>query len=100
MAISSRELIESVLLGPTNDRRQLQESPILGDVWIAFAASPAAEASQERPRSGRPLPAGRLVPGEERAPAFFTAHPDLASKIRVVAEGKPHVIDLLDEVGF
>lgn len=42
MSISSRALVELVLLGPTSDRRQLQESPILGDVWIAFAAKPAA----------------------------------------------------------
>jgi hypothetical protein len=33
----SRSLVEHVLLGPTDDRRQLQDSPILGDVWIAFA---------------------------------------------------------------
>jgi serine protease AprX len=32
-----RSLVEYILLGPTNDRRQLQDSPILADVWIAFA---------------------------------------------------------------
>lgn len=42
MSVSSRALVELVLLGPTNDRRQLQDSPVLGDVWIAFAAKPAA----------------------------------------------------------
>jgi hypothetical protein len=42
MPVSSRALVELVLLGPMNDRRQLQDSPILGDVWIAFAARPAA----------------------------------------------------------
>ena len=42
MSVSSRALVELVLLGPTSDRRQLQDSPILGDVWIAFAAKPAA----------------------------------------------------------
>lgn len=41
MVVSSRALVELVLLGPTNDRRQLQDSPILGDVWIAFAGKPA-----------------------------------------------------------
>jgi serine protease AprX len=41
MAVSSRSMVELVLLGPTNDRRQLQDSPVLGDVWIAFAAKPA-----------------------------------------------------------
>jgi serine protease AprX len=29
-----------ILLGPTGDRRQLQDSPILGDVWIKYAANP------------------------------------------------------------
>src|SRR5688572_21485965 len=41
MSVSSRALVELVLLGPTSDRRQLQDSPVLGDVWIAFAAKPA-----------------------------------------------------------
>jgi serine protease AprX len=41
MAVKSRDLVELVLLGPTNDRRQLQDSPILGDVWIAYAEKPA-----------------------------------------------------------
>ena len=41
MTVSSRALVELVLLGPTNDRRQLQDSPILGDVWIAYAIKPA-----------------------------------------------------------
>jgi serine protease AprX len=41
MTVSSRALVELVLLGPTNDRRQLQDSPVLGDVWIAYALKPA-----------------------------------------------------------
>jgi serine protease AprX len=35
-----RSLVDYILLGPEDDRRQLQDSPILGDVWIAFAARP------------------------------------------------------------
>lgn len=31
-------IVEFVLLGPLDDRRQLQDSPILGDVWLAYAA--------------------------------------------------------------
>jgi serine protease AprX len=42
MPVTSRALVELVLLGPTNDRRQLQDSPVLGDVWIAYAVKPAA----------------------------------------------------------
>jgi serine protease AprX len=41
MTVSSRALVELVLLGPTDDRRQLQDSPVLGDVWIAYAMKPA-----------------------------------------------------------
>src|SRR5689334_18648721 len=37
-----RTLVEYVLLGPADDRRQLQDSPVLGDVWIAFAKQPGA----------------------------------------------------------
>jgi len=40
MPVSSRALIELVLLGPMNDRRQLQDSPVLGDVWLAYALNP------------------------------------------------------------
>ena len=35
-------LVDLVLLGPVDDRRQLQDSPILGDVWMAYAADPSA----------------------------------------------------------
>lgn len=41
MTVSSRALVELLLLGPTNDRRQLQDSPVLGDVWVAYAMKPA-----------------------------------------------------------
>lgn len=34
------ELVEHILLGPQNDRRVLQDSPLLGDVWAAFALDP------------------------------------------------------------
>lgn len=40
MPVTARDLVEFVLLGPTNDRRQLQDSPVLGDVWMAFATEP------------------------------------------------------------
>lgn len=42
MSISCRALVELVLLGPLNDRRQLQDSPVLGDVWMAYAVKPSA----------------------------------------------------------
>lgn len=37
-----RALVEFVLFGSEDDRRQLQDSPILGDVWMEFARNPAA----------------------------------------------------------
>jgi subtilisin family serine protease len=37
-----RPLVEFILLGPSDDRRQLQDSPILGDVWIEFSKQPAS----------------------------------------------------------
>ena len=49
MAVRARQvtpiparLVDLVLLGPADDRRQLQDSPILGDVWLAYAAEPLA----------------------------------------------------------
>ena len=35
-----RHLVEFALLGSMHDRRQLQDSPILGDVWLQFATAP------------------------------------------------------------
>ena len=35
--------MDLILLGPTGDRRQLQDSSILGDVWIKYAANPRKE---------------------------------------------------------
>jgi len=35
------KLVDFILLGPFGDRRQLQDSPILGDVWAYFGAEPA-----------------------------------------------------------
>ncbi|HSQ04160.1 MAG TPA: hypothetical protein VLN59_08995, partial [Burkholderiales bacterium] len=37
-----RTLVEFILLGPEDDRRQLQDSPLLGDVWVEFAKRPAS----------------------------------------------------------
>ena len=34
------ELVEHILLGPADDRRVLQDSPLLGDVWTAYASDP------------------------------------------------------------
>src|SRR5262245_4129868 len=34
-------LVEFILLGAVEDRRQMQDSPILGDVWIEFGKKPA-----------------------------------------------------------
>src|SRR5215204_2699383 len=42
MPVSSRAVVDFILLGPTHDRRQLQDSPVLGDVWAEFAEHPAA----------------------------------------------------------
>ena len=38
------DLVEHILLGPTDDRRVLQDSPVLGDVWLAYAADPGGRA--------------------------------------------------------
>ena len=37
-----RDLVNAILLGPAGDRRQLQDSPLLGDVWMAFAENPSS----------------------------------------------------------
>ncbi len=40
MAVSSRALVDLILLGTPESKRQLQDSPILGDVWAAYAVHP------------------------------------------------------------
>src|SRR5271166_6746384 len=37
-------LIEYILLGSGDSRRHLQESPILGDVWVRYAKEPTSAA--------------------------------------------------------
>ena len=39
-----RALIEYILLGSGDSRRQLQDSPILGDVWVRYAEQPTVPA--------------------------------------------------------
>ena len=39
-----RPLIEYILLGSGDSRRQLQDSPILGDVWVRYTEQPKAAA--------------------------------------------------------
>lgn len=38
--------------------------------------------------------------GEHSLAAFFAAHNEFAAKVRIVQQGQPHLIDLLDKVGF
>ena len=40
MAISSKALVEFILLGPVGDRRQWQDSTILGDMCMDYALEP------------------------------------------------------------
>lgn len=40
MLVIPTALVDLVLLGPADDRRQLQDSPVLGDVWVAYATAP------------------------------------------------------------
>jgi hypothetical protein len=39
-------------------------------------------------------------PEKHSLTAFFAAHQDFAKKVSIVEEDKPHVVDLLDKVGF
>ena len=39
-------------------------------------------------------------PKKHSLTAFFTEHKDFAKKVSIVEDGEPHVINLLDEVGF
>lgn len=39
-------------------------------------------------------------PKKHSLTAFFVAHQDFANKVSIVEEGNPHVINLLDKVGF
>jgi serine protease AprX len=68
VSVSSRTLVEYVLLGSTSDRRQVQDSPVLGDVWIAFAAKPAAQLDLLiTPQKTRPAgPVAKLIANEIR----------------------------------
>jgi serine protease AprX len=80
--VSSRSLVELVLLGPTFDRRQLQDTPILGDVWVAFASDPAA-AVDLLIAPYRPWPAGPVAAEIARRLRRPGVRPDPASEAHV-----------------
>src|SRR4051812_35809950 len=76
MPVTSRAVVEFILLGPTHDRRQLQDSPILGDVWAEFAGNPGAAVdlliSPDRTEAAGPVAstlAHRLQSADAPAPA-------------------------------
>lgn len=68
-----RLLVEFLLLGPENDRRQLQDSPILGDVWVEFARQPKQRLEllitphKEQAAADTAAALNRLVPGGPEA---------------------------------
>jgi len=74
-----RLLVEFILLGPEDDRRQLQDSPILADVWVEFA---------RQPKSRLEL---LITPNKEKA-AAETAH-ELNMRVRggPEAEDRPNI---------
>jgi hypothetical protein len=81
-----RALVEFVLLGPTHDRRQLQDSPILGDVWLAYAAEP--HKSQELlivPHRDQPAGAVALAIDERIQRDADEGVPDIAPLHGIVA---------------
>jgi len=39
-------------------------------------------------------------PKEHSLTSFFAAHKEFARKVSIVEDGEPHVINLLEEVGF
>ncbi|HEX8719618.1 MAG TPA: S8 family serine peptidase [Pyrinomonadaceae bacterium] len=43
MILIPSPLVEFILLGPSDDRRQLQDSPILGDVWVELGKNPSEQ---------------------------------------------------------
>jgi serine protease AprX len=80
-------LVEFVLLGPEDDRRQLQDSPILGDVWVAFARGPD-EPLDLLITPYMTLPAGRVATiVEDRFATLFgrRQNPDIAYLQGIIA---------------
>lgn len=70
-----RKLAEYILLGPTGDRRQLQDSPILGDVWMAFASESGPQELLITPHRTRPAGETAIIIDDEIA-ADRKAHPN------------------------
>src|SRR6187431_2137875 len=84
-----RALAEYVLLGPSHDRRQLQDSPILGDVWLEFAAQPdktlelLIEPHWDRPAGKVAFAIHGLIkrPAKEKGPDIAPLHGVVAARL-------------------
>lgn len=90
--------MEFVLLGPLHDRRQLQDSPILGDVWLAFAHAP--ERAHELlvvPHREVPASAVAITIDERVARSPFEEDADIAPLHGVVA-ARLHLLEVLTVV--
>jgi len=109
MPVSSRAAVDFILLGPTHDRRQLQDSyeihliyPV-EDIDEARRKDWATEQGKERGRQAK-NPGARIrpdwSPADNSLRAFFAAHPDMARRVRVVDADAAHVIDLLQPLGM
>jgi serine protease AprX len=69
------DLVEHILFGPEDDRRVLQDSPLLGDVWTAYALDPGVARDvlitphRQATAAGvaREIPKALKVHAEERA---------------------------------
>ena len=60
----------------------------------------AKERARRRTRNSRTPVRPNWSEKSNSLQAFFADHPELAKRVRFVEKGNPHVIDLLDKVGF
>ena len=76
-----RPLIEYILLGSGDSRRQLQDSPILGDVWVRYSEQPQAAAdlliTSHKDTNARDL-AKAIYDGIDERPSWADDDPAIA----------------------
>ena len=97
-----REALEMLLNARGNDDYTIHLTYPIEEIDAGRKDDWNKEQTKEKNRKKNPKKNVRpnWSPKKHSLTAFFTDHKDFAKKVSIVEEGKPHVINLLDTLGF
>lgn len=92
-----RETLEMMGELPRSSKFVIHLTYPIKDIDVERKKDWEKEQSKSRARKSKEV-RGNWSPAEHSLAAFFTKRPDMAKRVRIVDEDKPHIIDLLDPV--